>query len=187
MKKILILLLLVFVVGCTGKYSKPFNTIEAGKSVEPEVVEEMAIAEEDGIEETALTGGGGKGSDFVEETALLQDGDMESVFRDVMFEFNKYNIREDSRPVLDNVASFLNQDRKMNIVVEGYCDERGTNEYNLALGEKRAKATKNYLISLGVLPSKIITTTYGEEKSLCSQQNESCWQKNRRAHFSVLE
>ena len=103
-----------------------------------------------------------------------------------MFDFDKYNIREDARPVLDDVASFLNQNKNMNIVIEGHCDERGTNEYNLALGERRSKSTKNYLVSLGVSPARMIIITYGEEKPLCVQQDESCWQLNRRAHFVIV-
>ena len=75
----------------------------------------------------------------------------------------------------------------LNVIVEGHCDERGTNEYNLALGEKRAKSTKKYLVSLGVSPSRVIIVTYGEEKPLCSDSNESCWQSNRRAHFVVAK
>jgi peptidoglycan-associated lipoprotein len=172
MKKNLIVLLLLFAVGCTEKYSKPSNEVEAWKPVETKVVEEMVIAKEE---------------DGVEETALSPDEEAKSVFKDVLFDFDKYIIREDARPVLDTVASFLNQNRKLHIIIEGYCDERGTNEYNLALGEKRAKGTWNYLISLGVSPARMIITTYGEEKPICSQKNETCWQRNRRAHFAVVK
>jgi peptidoglycan-associated lipoprotein len=176
MKTFLILLLLLFVVGCTEKYSKPF----AGKleettkqeAVETEVVEEMVITKEE---------------ERVEETALSPEADTKSVFKDVLFDFDKYTIREDARPVLDTVASFLNKSRKLNIVIEGYCDERGTSEYNLALGEKRAKATKNYIVSLGVSPARMLITTYGEEKALCTQENENCWKRNRRSHFIVVD
>jgi len=70
--------------------------------------------------------------------------------------------------------------------LEGHCDERGTNEYNLALGDRRAKAVKDYLVSLGVASGRIDVISYGEEKPVCKEQSEDCWAKNRRAHFIVL-
>jgi peptidoglycan-associated lipoprotein len=170
MKKILILLLMIFVVGCTAKHLN--HSKKTGDPVETEIVEETVIAKEE---------------ENTEETALSPDKEAKSVFKDVLFDFDKYTIRKDTRPVLDTVASFLNKNRKLNIVIEGYCDERGTSEYNLALGEKRAKATKNYLASLGVSPARMLITTYGEEKALCSQQKETCWQRNRRSHFVVVK
>jgi len=101
----------------------------------------------------------------------------------VLFDFDKYNIRDDARPTLDAIASYLKQNAQVNITIEGNCDERGTNEYNLALGERRAKSARDYLSSLGVSPSRISVVTYGEEKPVCTEQNETCWQKNRRDHF----
>ena len=108
------------------------------------------------------------------------------IFQDVLFDYDRYDIRAESRPVLDSVASLLNDEKALNVAIEGHCDDRGTNEYNLALGEKRAKATKNYLVSLGTSPERITVVTYGEEKQLCMDQTETCWQQNRRAHFVVL-
>jgi peptidoglycan-associated lipoprotein len=75
----------------------------------------------------------------------------------------------------------------MSITIEGHCDERGTNEYNLALGEKRAKAARDYLSLLGVSLSRISIMTYGEERQACTQSSEDCWQKNRRAHFVLIK
>jgi peptidoglycan-associated lipoprotein len=105
--------------------------------------------------------------------------------KDALFDFDRYNIRSDARAVLDSVASWLNKNRDINVLIEGHCDERGTNEYNLALGEKRANATKDYLVSKGIAPSRMNTLSYGEERPACTAQNENCWQKNRRAHFVV--
>ena len=170
MKKFLVLFVLLFVVGCAGKYSKHYQ--ETGTNMETEVVEDMVIP---------------TGEESFEESALLQREDNNSVFKDVLFDFNKYDIREDARPVLNNVSSYLNIHRNLNIVIEGYCDDRGTNEYNLALGEKRARATKNYIASLGVSRERMTIMTYGEEKPLCTDQNEICWTKNRRSHSVIAK
>ncbi|MEO0250446.1 MAG: peptidoglycan-associated lipoprotein Pal [candidate division WOR-3 bacterium] len=105
--------------------------------------------------------------------------------KDIFFDFDKYTIRDDSRAVLQTNASIIKNKKAKKVVIEGHCDERGTNEYNLALGERRAQSTKRYLAALGVNPSTISTISYGEEKPFCSNQNEECWQQNRRAHFVV--
>ncbi|HDH04951.1 MAG TPA: peptidoglycan-associated lipoprotein Pal [Nitrospirae bacterium] len=182
MKKLLIAVMLIFAVGCAKPYTKPQEkTVKPEETVkektikpeemEAEVVEEAVIPAEEQITESVVS---------AEEKA-------KSVFRDVLFDYDRYDIRPDARPVLDTVAAFLAENNEINIVIEGHTDERGTNEYNLALGEKRAKTAKNYLVSLGVSPERIIVITYGEEKPLCIEQNESCWQKNRRAHFVVVK
>ncbi len=106
-------------------------------------------------------------------------------FRDVLFDYDKYDIRTDGRAVLDSVAPWLKKNTRVKVLIEGHCDERGTNEYNLALGEKRAKAAKDYFISKGIAPSRLSTITYGEEKPICLDQSENCWQRNRRAHFVI--
>ncbi|RJQ23979.1 MAG: peptidoglycan-associated lipoprotein Pal [Nitrospiraceae bacterium] len=106
-------------------------------------------------------------------------------FKDVLFDYDKYNIRQDAGTALDSTAEWLKKNKNINVVIEGHCDERGTNEYNLALGDRRAKAVRDYLSSLGISSGRMSFVTYGEEKPLCTEQNESCRQKNRRAHFVV--
>ncbi|MEF9437683.1 MAG: peptidoglycan-associated lipoprotein Pal [Candidatus Mariimomonas ferrooxydans] len=106
-------------------------------------------------------------------------------FKDALFDYDRYTIRPDARTALDSVAGWLNSNRGTNILIEGNCDEMGTNEYNLALGEKRAKAARDYLISRGISSGRIRHISYGEEKPLCTEKNEACWQSNRRAHFVV--
>jgi len=176
MKKILIILLVVLVAGCAKKYTKSTEEVTDSPRGSWEVVKEegeapdTAYAKEEGISERELS---------IAEMA-------KSVLTDVLFDYDKYDIRPESRPALDTAASFMNENMNLNIVIEGHCDDRGTNEYNLALGEKRAKSTKNYLVSLGVAASRIITITYGEEKPTCTMNSESCWQSNRRAHFVVV-
>ncbi|OLC32813.1 MAG: peptidoglycan-associated lipoprotein [Candidatus Rokubacteria bacterium 13_1_40CM_4_69_5] len=103
--------------------------------------------------------------------------------KDINFDFDKYDIRPGDAKVLDANAAWLKSNQGYLVLIEGHCDERGTNEYNLALGERRAKAAMNYLVSQGVQASRITIISYGEERPLCSEHSEGCWAKNRRAHF----
>ena len=105
--------------------------------------------------------------------------------KNVHFDYDKSNIRSDSRPVLEETARWLNSNPNESLMIEGYCDERGTNEYNLALGERRAKAVKEFLTAMGVSRGQLSTISYGEERSVCMGQNETCYAKNRRAHLAV--
>ena len=104
---------------------------------------------------------------------------------DVFFDFDKYDIRPGDAKTLDANANWLKSNSSHLMLIEGHCDERGTNEYNLALGERRAKSTMNYLVSQGVQANRITIISYGEERPLCTEHNEACWSKNRRAHFLV--
>jgi len=105
--------------------------------------------------------------------------------KDVFFDFDKYDIRPTDAKMLDANAAWLKSHENMLVLVEGHCDERGTNEYNLALGERRAKATMNYLVAQGVQANRITIISYGEERPVCSEHTEACWAKNRRAHFLI--
>ena len=105
--------------------------------------------------------------------------------RDIFFDFDKYDIRPDDAKTLDANASWLKSNANNLVLIEGHADERGTNEYNLALGERRAKATMNYLVSQGIQANRITIISYGEERPVCTESNEACWQRNRRAHFLV--
>ena len=104
---------------------------------------------------------------------------------DVFFEFDKYDLAPEARERLAQNARFMRERPQFTFTVEGHCDERGTNEYNLALGDKRANAAQSYLHSLGVDASRFRAISYGEERGFCTTSSESCWQKNRRAHFVV--
>jgi peptidoglycan-associated lipoprotein len=105
--------------------------------------------------------------------------------RDLHYEFDRYDLTDEARRTLDDLAQALKANPAFNILVEGHADERGTTEYNLALGQKRAQAAKDYLVSLGVDASRIDTISYGEERPLDPSQNELAWALNRRAHFVV--
>lgn len=109
----------------------------------------------------------------------------EGPLRDINFDFDRYDLRPDAREILKGHAAWLKANPQSRVEVEGHCDERGTSEYNLALGAKRAESAKRYLIDLGISPSALSTISYGEELPLCREQNEACWAKNRRAHFVV--
>ncbi len=109
-----------------------------------------------------------------------------SMLKDIHFEFDKYEIRPEDVEILKETASLLKKFPNVKIQIEGHCDERGTNEYNLALGERRANSAKNYLVSLGISPERLSTISYGEERPVDPGHNEEAWAKNRRAHFVII-
>jgi peptidoglycan-associated lipoprotein len=102
---------------------------------------------------------------------------------DIYFDYDKYDIRADQQSALQGDAQFLQQHAGIRFTIEGHCDERGSTEYNLALGTNRADAVKKALIQAGVSGDRIKTISYGKEKPFCTESNESCWQQNRRGHF----
>jgi peptidoglycan-associated lipoprotein len=105
--------------------------------------------------------------------------------KDIFFDYDSYDLRPDGQSSSQTAASYLNSHPAIKIVIGGYCDDRGSAEYNLALGENRANAAKTALVNAGVAASRVRVISYGKEKQFCSEQNESCWQQNRRAQFSL--
>jgi peptidoglycan-associated lipoprotein len=124
-------------------------------------------------------------------TAPADNGDMgsEAAFHqnvhDVFFDYDSYDLRPDAQSSSQTAASYLNAHPAIKIVIGGYCDDRGSAEYNLALGENRANAAKTALVNAGVATTRIRVISYGKEKQFCSEENESCWQQNRRGQFSL--
>jgi peptidoglycan-associated lipoprotein len=114
-----------------------------------------------------------------------EDIEKSGLLKEVYFDYDKADIREPDRATLAQDADALKRFDFLRITVEGHCDERGTVEYNLALGERRAKAAHDYLVSLGVPADRLKTVSYGKEVPVCTQSSEDCWQRNRRAHFTV--
>ena len=116
---------------------------------------------------------------------------MEKMFlremQDAYFDLDKADVRPDARAALGKSGDFLRRYPQMKVVVEGHCDERGSTEYNLALGDRRAAAVKQYMVSLGIGADRISTVSYGKEKPFCMESNESCWQQNRRGHFVMAK
>jgi peptidoglycan-associated lipoprotein len=106
---------------------------------------------------------------------------------DIFFDFDKFEIRSDARTALDANIDWLKTNAGYGVLIEGHCDERGTNEYNIALGEHRARATKQYLVANGVDAARIATVSYGKERPFCTERTEACWQLNRRSHFLVRQ
>ncbi|MBM3222616.1 MAG: peptidoglycan-associated lipoprotein Pal [Candidatus Tectomicrobia bacterium] len=105
--------------------------------------------------------------------------------QDIYFDFDKYDLRADARATLDRKVAFMNQNASVRAQVEGHCDERGTNAYNLALGERRANAAKQYMTTAGVTAARLTTISYGEERPIDPGHTEAAWAKNRRAHFVI--
>jgi peptidoglycan-associated lipoprotein len=106
--------------------------------------------------------------------------------QDINFEFDKSSLTGQAQEILRENAQWLADNPTVNVEIEGHCDERGTIEYNLALGDRRAKSARDFLINLGVSASRLSTISYGEEMPLDAGHNESAWAKNRRAHFTII-
>lgn len=122
-----------------------------------------------------------------ERQAALSEEARRAAFEDedIHFDFDKYVLTPQAMMILDDKAAYLREHSGVRVLVEGHCDDRGSNEYNLALGDRRANSAKNYLVRSGVAASRITTISYGEEQPLCMQQNESCWSRNRRGNFGA--
>jgi peptidoglycan-associated lipoprotein len=110
----------------------------------------------------------------------------DSALKEIFFEFDRYDLSSDARATLKAAADWLRNNPAVRVEVEGHCDERGINEYNLALGAKRAQTAKDYLVTLGVAAVRLSTMSYGEEIPVCREHNDDCWQKNRRDRFVAL-
>ncbi len=153
--------------GGTGDYSNPFASNGSSGSFGAD--------------------GSGMGGDQGMQEARLYSFRPTSELKDIHFQFDKYDLDERSKGVLKQNADFLKQHPSVKVEIQGHCDERGTNNYNLALGQRRADSTKRYLASLGIPESRLHVISYGEEKPFCGETGESCWWRNRRAHFMVAE
>ncbi len=152
----------LFVFGCGGGQS-------ADEGVEP--VEPAPPPVEEPVEEPIET----------EDTSAQEMAD--PILNDVFFAFDKYNLTAEAKSTLETNADELNRADDRYIIIEGHCDERGTKTYNLALGEKRANAARDYLVTLGVSGSRITVISYGKERPFDTGHTEAAWAKNRRAHF----
>jgi peptidoglycan-associated lipoprotein len=113
------------------------------------------------------------------------DFSQSSALKDAYFDFDRYNIRPDAAATLMANAAWLKQHPGSSVLIEGHCDERGTTEYNLALGQRRAQATRDFLVAQGVAGTRLTAISYGKERPVCPESTESCWARNRRAHVLV--
>ncbi len=135
-----------------------------------------------GLGEEGLTGSGS--SLERSKRGLLPEED--GILKDVHFTYDSYELDGAARDVLGKNLEWLRQNSRAKVELEGHCDSRGTIEYNLALGAKRAKAVKDYLVTQGVAGERISTISYGKELPLCHEENETCWARNRRVHAVIL-
>jgi peptidoglycan-associated lipoprotein len=106
---------------------------------------------------------------------------------DIHFDYDKFAIRPDAKSILEKDAKWLQANSQVQVQIEGHCDERGTSEYNMVLGERRAKATKQFLNAMGIDAKRLSTISYGKERPICTEHDESCYAKNRHAHFVVVK
>ncbi len=116
---------------------------------------------------------------------MQAEAERSGLLGDVFYDFNKYDLSSGARDRLQKNADYMQRNPALRFTVEGHCDERGTNEYNIALGQSRSTSALDYLVSLGVSASRFKTISYGEERPFCTESNEACWQKNRRARFVI--
>ena len=114
---------------------------------------------------------------------VVHEPDFNQEVRDAYFDYDKADIRADARTALSKTADYLKAYPSIKVTIEGHCDERGSTEYNLGLGDRRANAVKQYIVSLGVPADRVSVVSFGKEKPFCMESNEACWSQNRRGHF----
>ena len=117
------------------------------------------------------------------QTSLTDEQLFAQSVKDIYFDYDKADVRADQQASIQADVAFLQQHPNISFTIEGHCDERGSTEYNLALGDNRASAVKNALVGAGIAADRVKTVSYGKEKPFCTESNESCWQQNRRGHF----
>ncbi len=180
MKKLLVyalafMLVVTFFTGCKKKVKEvppPPQVKEQPRveKVEEPVVQEPVLSEEE-----------------IFMSKSLEQINKEQPLAMIHFDYDKYFVREDAKSVLDGNAAWLKKFRTVKILVEGHCDERGTEDYNLALGEKRAKSAFDYLASSGISADRMKILSYGKSQALAGGHDEASWQANRRAQFTIIE
>ncbi len=172
------LLLMVSCAGKTVKTTTPEEPAEEVVTEEDVESEDLAAEEAARIAEERLR---------QEEAARLEAGAAQEMFvsEDIYFDYNQSSLKSEAQEVLQRKAVWMNNNPETTVIIEGHCDERGTTEYNLALGDRRANATKGFLADLGIDTSRVRTISYGEEMPMDPGHDETAWAKNRRAHFTV--
>jgi peptidoglycan-associated lipoprotein len=178
LSRVVVLMAVVALAGCssTDKPDKTEVSSAAAVSAPPAEAKKPAAASADSTKSSSLD--------------ALQRGEStatpaSSPLKEVYFDFDSYNLGADARETLKANMQWLKANPAAQVQIEGHCDERGTTEYNLALGSKRAESVKDYLITLGTAADRLTTISYGEELLVCRDQTEECWQKNRRVRFVV--
>ncbi len=184
MAVLLVIPWLIFTTSCARKeiISEPGVTrpptaeeeTEARRLAEEKALEEQRLLEEQLREEARQRR---KREELAERERFVNE--------DIYFEFNKSSLFPEAREILRHKAKWLMAHPGVSVVIEGHCDERGTSEYNMALGDRRTRRAKTYLVDLGILPESLTTISYGEERPLDARHDEEAWAKNRRGHFDI--
>ena len=178
---LIFLLTFLFMGGCAPQkpileekkpQALPAETVEEEPAPGQEPIEKPKVIEEEELQALRSL-----------EKAALKEGALE----DVYFDFNQYNLKPEVQKKLQKTSEWLNRYPTVRVLIEGHCDERGTQEYNLALGERRATSVQKYLQSLGIDSQRMETISYGEERPVDPRHNEEAWAKNRRAHFTIIK
>ncbi len=172
-----IALAVLLTLGSVGCGKKQKLTTAAPEEVSVPVVEEMTPTEDTSLDETPIWD--------QELDSINRYAQEQGLLGDVYFDYDKYDLKPEARERLARNAEFMAEHGDFIFTVEGHCDERGTNEYNLALGDRRAATARNYLGSLGVDDTRLSTISYGEERPQCTDSEEACWRLNRRATFLI--
>jgi len=167
-----------------------FSIIVMTGCAKKSVVQEQATPKADVTKgETAtkeFTGKEASKRDITEgEASIEKENAAKEEFKDIYFDFDKFNLKPEARGTLEQHAAILTKNKNYNVLIEGHCDERGTTEYNLALGERRAKEAMKYFVELGIDGKRLKTISYGKERPLNPEHNEEAWAQNRRDHFVV--
>ena len=182
---VLALALVVALAACGGKKRPPVLSTTPGGERAPEAAETTASPAQPLDEGPDVRPVGGEGASGVDiPGGALGAGDA-SPLADIRFEYDSAALTDEARSTLEKHALWLQGRRSARVTVEGHCDERGTVEYNLALGEQRARAARDYLVSLGVAAARLRVVSYGKERPLDPGSGEAAWAKNRRGHFAV--
>jgi len=172
---LLLIILSIFISSCVKKQIKPTTSTTDDQSlsyISTETVKTEDIKTEDIVDETK--------SEIEADVRQIR----EELLQTIYFDFDKYELTDKAKDILSENAKKIIENEYY-VTIEGHCDERGTDQYNLSLGQKRANAVKNYYIRLGIPENRIATISYGEEKPICFEKNEECWSKNRRAETKV--
>jgi peptidoglycan-associated lipoprotein len=182
MYTLMILCTVLFSLGCAKQALEPVVTTEIAKP-QPQTQTETAKEQTDMKMGTPEAG---QGTGMTTGKGALEQARVAFENTDIFFEYDSFDLTTEAKKILAEKAGFLNSHSTIKVRIEGNCDERGTEEYNLALGERRAKAAQDYLVFLGIASERLTTVSYGEEKPFDGGHNEAAWAKNRRTHFAIL-
>ena len=183
---LMLAMLLVLGVSCAKKtVTMESQAMEEEKATEQ--AQAQSAAEAEAARKAAEMAQKSEAEQQREQAAMMAEEARKRAFEeeDIHFDFDKYVLTPKAMMILDEKAAYLREHPEVRVLIEGHCDERGTNEYNLALGDRRANSAKSYLVKSGVAESRLTTISYGEEQPLCTEHTESCWWRNRRDHFQI--